>query len=167
MILGVAAWILLPSLNLTAGKTSTVLPVAVNYDAPQLSLSDLQGKEASLADFRGQVVLVNNWATWCPPCQVEMPDLESYYQKHQAEDFTVVGIEAGGEAHDEVAGFVKNYGLTFPVWLDPHDQAYAAFHYPGLPTSYVIDRQGKVRFVWMGAISREALEKYITPLLED
>ena len=61
----------------------------------------------------------------------------------------------------------KDYGLTFPVWLDPNDQAYVAFRYPGLPTSYVIDRDNKVRLVWMGAISQEALEKYLTPLLED
>jgi peroxiredoxin len=166
VLLGIAAFFLLPRMNLTAGKESTVLPVAVNYEAPQLALNDLQGKPASLGDYLGKVVLVNNWATWCPPCQLEMPDLEAYYEKHQAENFTIVAVEAG-EPPNEVADFVKNYGLTFPVWLDPHDAAYAAFHYPGLPTSYVIDQQGKVRLVWMGAISRDALEKYITPLLED
>lgn len=168
VLLGAAAYILVPGLRSTAAVSGggVIAPALVNYAAPQLALNDLQGNLASLADYRGQVVLVNNWATWCTPCQQEMPELEAYFEKHRDQNFTIVAVEAG-EPLNEVATFVKNYGLTFPVWLDPKDQAYAAFGYPGLPTSYVIDRDGKVRLEWIGAVSRAALEKYLTPLLED
>jgi peroxiredoxin len=165
VLLGAAAYILLPKTSAASGNFS-VTPASVDHPAPELALDDLQGKPASLADYHGQVILVNNWATWCTPCQQEMPELETYYERHHNQDFTVIAVEAG-EPLAEVSNFVKEYALTFPVWLDPHDQAYAAFRYPGLPTSYVIDREGKVRLVWMGAVSRDALEKYLTPLLED
>ena len=95
-----------------------------------------------------------------------MPTLVGYNNEHTADGFTVIAVEAG-EPVDLVSQFADSFQMTFPVWLDPNDQAYVAFRYPGLPTSYVIDRDNKVRLVWMGAISQEALEKYLTPLLED
>ena len=85
---------------------------------------------------------------------------------HAAEHQTVNAIEAG-EPVDEVQVFVDDYGLTFPVWPDPTLQATAAFRNPGLPSSYVIDRQGNVRLAWAGAINRQMLEKHVTPLLEE
>ncbi len=146
------------------GEASSI-PAAVNYPAPELTLSDLQGNPSSLTDYLGQVVLVNNWATWCPPCKAEMPALQAYYQTHAAQGFVILGIEAG-EPADEVTAFVKQYGLTFPVWLDPKGLALKAFRNFSLPSSYVIDRDGVVRLAWSGAISREMLEKYVTPLVE-
>ncbi len=140
-------------------------PATANYPAPELALSDLQGQPASLADYRGQVVLVNNWATWCPPCRVEMPELEAYYQAHAADGFVVVAIESGDPA-DAVAEFVRSFGLTFPVWLDPQGAALEAFANFNLPSSYVIDRDGNVRMSWTGEVDRQTLEQYVTPLLE-
>jgi len=136
----------------------------VNYPAPELTLSDLQGNPSSLTDYLGQVVLVNNWATWCPPCKAEMPALQAYYQTHTAQGFVILGIEAG-EPADEVTAFVEQYGLTFPVWLDAKGLALEAFRNFSLPSSYVIDRDGVVRLAWSGAISREMLEKYVTPVV--
>jgi thiol-disulfide isomerase/thioredoxin len=142
------------------------VPAAVEYPAPDLLLSDLSGGPVSLAALRGQVVLVNNWATWCPPCRAEMPVLQAYAQAHSHEDFVLVGINAG-DPGDQVADFVREYRLTFPVWLDPSSQALRAFQNNALPSSYVIDKTGTVRLVWMGAVTLEALEAYITPLLAD
>lgn len=147
------------------GEASSI-PVAVNFPAPELTLTDLGGNTRSLANHLGQIVLVNNWATWCPPCKAEMPALQAYYQAHAAEGFVIIGIEAG-EAADEVTAFVKQYGLTFPIWLDPFGMAIEAFKNNNLPSSYVIDRSGTLRLAWAGAISREMLEKYVTPLLEN
>lgn len=144
----------------------SVVPAAVNFAAPELSLSDLNGKQSSLADYRGKVVLVNNWATWCPPCKAEMPTLLAYYEKYKDQGFVLIGIEAG-EPADEVAKFVAEYKLTFPIWLDPNNRALTAFQNQGLPNSYVIDEQGVVRLAWTGAINTTMLEKYVTPLLED
>lgn len=143
------------------------IPAAVRYEAPTLALPDLAGNVRSLADYRGQVVLVNVWATWCPPCQAEMPLLQSYYEKHRQRGFAVVGIE-DGEPDDDVRAFVTRYGLTFPIWLDPtHKAGDSAFKTINLPSSYVVSRDGVVRLAWYGAISERNLEKYVTPLIEE
>jgi thiol-disulfide isomerase/thioredoxin len=166
IILGVTAMIALPSAGILAVGELSAIPVNVDYPAPQLQLNDLQGAPVSLTDYRGQVVLVNNWATWCPPCKAEMPGLQAYYEDHRDQGFTIVAIDAG-EPAAEVDRFVARYALTFPVWLDPTQVATAVFRNPGLPSSYVIDREGNVRLAWNGAISQKTLEKYVTPLVEE
>lgn len=152
--------------SLSAGTSSdSVVPAQVNFPAPALSLPNLDGKQESLEDYRGQVVLVNNWATWCPPCKAEMPTLQAYHEAHAAEGFSVIGIEAGSDAA-EVREFAATFGLTFPVWVDVKTTALAAFRNAALPNSYVIDRAGTVRLAWVGEISRAALEEHVTPLIE-
>ena len=140
-------------------------PVTTNYPAPQLALIDLQGKPVSIEEYHGQVILVNNWATWCPPCKIEMPGLQAYFTTHAAEGFVVVAIESG-EPVDQVATFVKEFGLTFPVWLDPQGMVLGTFQNWDLPSSYVVDKDGVIRLTWTGPISRAMLDKYVTPLLE-
>ena len=109
--------------------------------------------------------MINNWATWCPPCKAEMPTLSKYFKEHRDQGFILVGIEAGDPTRD-VEKFVKDYGLTFPILLDPNNKSLIAFHNDNLPSSYVIDRNGNVILAWTGPISKAMLEKYITPLLE-
>lgn len=145
---------------------NSVVPVKVNYPAPELALKDVTGQPSALKDYQGQIILVNNWATWCPPCKEEMPALEEFYTRHKDKGFVLVAVEAG-EPAEEVAQFVKDYGLTFPVWLDPQSKSIRVFKNYNLPNSFVIDREGVVRFAWTGGISLENLEEYITPLLED
>lgn len=141
-------------------------PGLVNFAAPQLELEDLTGAPVTLDSLRGQVVLVNNWATWCPPCRAEMPTLESYYRAHRDDGFTLVGINSG-DKRQQVEDFTGEYGLTFPIWLDFTGRALIAFRNNALPSSYVIDRSGTVRMFWNGAVTQEALEHYLTPLLSD
>jgi len=95
-----------------------------------------------------------------------MPYLEKYYQAHKADGFTIIGVNAGDEP-DLVEDFVSRYVLTFPIWLDPDGLAIHAFRNNALPSSYVIDRTGVVRLVWVGEVSVEALETYVTPLLSE
>ena len=147
-----------------ASDGNSAEPMAVNFPAPQLELTSVNGKLESLADFRQDVLLVNNWATWCPPCKAEMPTLESYYEVHAAQGFMIVAIEAG-DGPDPVLQFAQSRGLQFQVWLDPRNAALAVFRNANLPNSYVIDRGGMVRYAWTGAISRDRLEKFVTPLL--
>jgi peroxiredoxin len=142
-----------------------ISPATVSYAAPQLALTDVQGNPTSLDDYRGKVFLVNNWATWCPPCKAEMPELQAYYQAHTKAGFIVIAIESG-EPANTVANFVRQNGLSFPVWLDPRGAALEALHNWDLPSSYVIDQEGIVRMSWTGSINRATLEKYVTPLLE-
>jgi cytochrome c biogenesis protein CcmG, thiol:disulfide interchange protein DsbE len=144
-----------------------VVPAPVNYPAPGVSLTGLDGAPVSLDDYAGQVILYNAWATWCPPCRAEMPILQAYYEKHRDKGFVIIAIEDGLQGDVSVEKFVADYGLTFPVWPDPGFQAAKAFGVTGLPTSFVIDRAGMVRLTWTGEISMAALEKYVTPLLTE
>ena len=168
VLLGVAAFALLPKPDSQPSTTEySTIPLEVNYAAPDLSLTALDGTPTSLADYRGQVVLVNLWATWCPPCKAEMPTLQSFYDRYQADGFAVVAINDGDPAAD-VTQFVKDYALTFPVWLDPKYVATEqAFKSMNLPSSYVIDRNGVIRLQWVGEISSAMLEKYVTPLITE
>jgi thiol-disulfide isomerase/thioredoxin len=149
-----------------SGNFPSLIPVEVNFPAPELNLTHIDGSEVSLQDHRGKVILVNNWATWCPPCKAEMPTLQAFYQEYVDKGFVLVAIEAG-EPAEEVIQFVENYGITFPVWLDPSNLALTAFRNSALPSSYVIDQDGIVRLAWSGAINRSTLEQYVTPLLEE
>ncbi|HEU0292164.1 MAG TPA: TlpA disulfide reductase family protein [Anaerolineales bacterium] len=155
-----------PGSKSEAADLSSVVPVEVHFAAPELSLQNLEGKNESLSDYRSDVVLVNNWATWCPPCKAEMPTLSAYYNEHRSEGFTIIAIEAGDPA-EGVAPFVESYSLKFPVWLDPDGASLRAFGNGTLPNSYVIDRTGTVRYAWTGEISKAMLEKYVTPLLAE
>jgi len=145
---------------------NSVIPATVEIDAPKLALTTIDGKIESLADYRDQVILVNNWATWCPPCRAEMPELEAYYQSHKNNGFVLIGISAGDSA-DQVQDFIAEFGLTFPMWLDPTMKSLDAFKSQSLPSSFVIDKTGTIRLAWTGAISLDMLEKYVTPLLEN
>lgn len=97
-----------------AADLSSVVPVEVHFAAPELSLQNLEGKTESLSDYREDVVLVNNWATWCPPCKAKMPTLSAYYNEHASERFTIIAIEAGDEV-DGISQFAQSNNLKFPV----------------------------------------------------
>ena len=143
----------------------SVVPLAVNFPAPQLVFNDLSGNRVDLADYRQQIVMVNNWATWCPPCKAEMPTLVKYFKAHSDQGFVLFGINAGDPKND-VVKFVDEYQLSFPILLDPNTKALMLFKNDSLPSSYVIDHQGNVVLAWTGPINRDMLEKYVTPLLE-
>jgi peroxiredoxin len=145
----------------------SAVPVQAKFPAPEVTLTDTHGETRSLAEYHGQVVLVNLWATWCPPCKAEMPTLESFYNKYKEKGFTIIAINDGDPTAD-VLQFEKDYQLSFPIWLDP--QYYAtekAFKTLNLPSSFVIDRAGTVRLMWVGAISRKMLDQYVTPIIRE
>jgi peroxiredoxin len=106
------------------------------------TLTDLQGKTWSLSDLRGKVVLVNFWATWCPPCRKEMPDLETLYRRFAAQGFVVLAIS--DEDAGKVTPFIAQRGITYPVLLDPGRKVNELFQVDGIPKSFVYDREGKL-----------------------
>lgn len=163
---GVAAMTLIALRKSQGVGQASAVPAKMDYPAPSLTLSDLQGVERSLSDYRGQVLLVNMWATWCPPCREEMPTLEAFYQAYSDQGFVIIGLN-DGDAAIEVLDFVSQYGLTFPIWLDPTYISESAFNTMNLPSSFVIDRQGQVRLQWVGMINRAALEKYVVPIIKE
>lgn len=142
----------------------SAVPSKVNFEAPELHLVDLDGREVSFADHDGNVILVNLWATWCPPCREEMPTLQAFYEEYKSMGFILVAIDQG-ETLEEVRQFQHEFGLTFPIWLDPDSVAGSEFNTMNLPSSYVIDRDGKVRLMWIGGISKKNLEAYVSKII--
>jgi peroxiredoxin len=106
------------------------------------TLSDLQGKPWNLKELRGKVVLVNFWATWCPPCRKEMPDLESLYERFKDQGFVVLSIS--DEESSKVKPFITERSITYPVLLDPGRKVHTEFDIEGIPKSFVYDRNGRV-----------------------
>jgi peroxiredoxin len=114
----------------------------VKRQSADFTLQDLQGKPWHLRDLKGKVVLVNFWATWCPPCRKEMPDLQALYDKHKDQGFLVLSIS--DEETAKVSPFIADRKITYPVLLDPGRKVNDAFVVEGIPESFVYDRDGKM-----------------------
>jgi peroxiredoxin len=136
---------------------------------PAFTLSDLNGKSHSLLDHQGQVVLINFWTTWCPPCREEMPALQQTYERYKDSGFVVLGVNwTAADEPDLVGPYVEELGLTFPILLD-EDSAVSEGQYNllGLPTSVFVGRDGIIREIIIGALDLETLENKITSMIED
>ena len=132
--------------------------------APNFSLMSLSGEPVSLSDYSGQVVLVNMWATWCPPCKAEMPTIHEYYQAHRDDGFVVLAVNSQEKA-TSVDSFIQAAGFTFPVLLDDRATVMDQYNVLGLPTSFIIGRDGTIQHTHTGQITKDQLEQYIDPLL--
>ena len=119
-------------------------PPLVGAPAPEVALTDLQGKEVRLSDYRGKVVLLNFWATWCKPCKEEMPAMQAAYDKFRDDGFVVLAVN---ELEDtpRVAEHVRSHRHTFTVVMDHDNRIANRYGVVGLPASFLIDRQGIVR----------------------
>ncbi len=167
--LAIGAFIYIPKAQAEvqiASAQGGLVPIQLDQAAVDVSLTDLEGNPVKFSDYKGQVILYNAWATWCPPCKEEMPVLEQYYKDHKNDGFVVLAVE-DGEPVSEVAAYVKAAGLTFPVWPDLKWIASETYGINNLPTTLVIDRNFRVRLTWTGAVSRATLEEYVTPLLSE
>jgi len=119
--------------------------VAVGSRAPQFTATDLaSGRVTTLADYRGTVVLLNVWATWCQPCRVEMPSLERLHRRLGGADFRVVAVSVDEQGPDVVAKFAQDLGLSFEILHDRSGAIQAAYQTTGVPESFVIDRDGVI-----------------------
>ncbi len=139
-------------------------PRPASFQAPDFTLPTLSGGTIHLADFRGKVILLNFWATWCVPCRMEMPALEAFYQRHKDAGLAVLAINMDTLSTASVEAFVQEVMVTFPVPLDPSWSIARDYRVLGLPTTYLIDRAGNVvvREVgerdWLDEVSRVAVE---------
>ncbi len=126
--------------------------------APDFVLKTPQGSQVRLSDLRGKVVLLNFWATWCPPCKAEMPDLDALHREYsQPHSFTVLGVDVE-ERLPEVEAFVSQNRIGFPLVLDEDGTVTSDRYYVrGMPTSMIIDRDGIIRDSWTGRISKDAM----------
>ncbi len=148
------------------------IPTSALYNGParvgarmrDFALLDITGKQVKLSEYAGRPVLINAWATWCPPCQAEMPDLNAFYQKNRAGGFVVLAVNAG-ESSDVAAGFAKQLGLTFPILLDTNEALMDALSIQDYPTSILVGRDGNIKAVHVGMFTAESLEQEISPLI--
>jgi peroxiredoxin len=142
-----------------------VEPAAVSFDAPELELQTLDRLPVNIEAYRGMTVLLNAWATWCPPCLTELPDLEVFYREHRDDDFVLLGVNIG-ESQKVVEEFIERNPLSYPVLLDPDEKTLRALNTIALPYSIVIDRAGDVQLAWSGATCLENLETKVAPIIE-
>jgi peroxiredoxin len=149
-----------PSIDVTktADPTNVVAPgedvtftvvVANNSVAPAFSLQTRDGKTLSLEDLRGEVVMINFWATWCGPCRQEMPLLEQIYQRYSGLGFTLLGVNV--EEHSADADrFLAETPVSFPILFDPNNEVSKQYGVRAMPSTVIVDRQGNVRFLHHG-----------------
>jgi cytochrome c-type biogenesis protein len=127
------------------------VPGTIGEPAPAYGAVDMQGDSIDLASMKGQVVLLNVWATWCIPCRREVPELQALHQDLEARGLRVWGVSIdGAEASGDVAGFMDDFSMTYTVLRDPGERVLSVFRIQGVPASYLIDREGVVRWRTIG-----------------
>jgi cytochrome c biogenesis protein CcmG/thiol:disulfide interchange protein DsbE len=164
LLISGGAWILFRGMKGSSPNARSAAPTPLAEAAPEFTLQTLDGQSVRLSDYRGQVVLLNTWATWCPPCRAEMPDLEAYYRQHGRDGFVVLAVN-NQESPGTVAAFLGEHDFTFPILLDPEGVVIREYGVLGLPTSFFIDRDGTMRGVWSGQLTPARLKELVDPLL--
>jgi peroxiredoxin len=124
--------------------------------APDFEVTTLDGEQTKLSDYRGERIMLNFWATWCPPCRAEMPDMQRLYEE---EDVVILGVNMtdSESSEEEVAEFVDDFGLTFPIPMDQDGNLMETYQIAAYPTSYMIDSNGRIQFVSLGAMNHEQM----------
>jgi cytochrome c biogenesis protein CcmG/thiol:disulfide interchange protein DsbE len=140
----------------TAGSVAAA--AQANYpQAPAFSLKDLNGKTMALEDFKGKILFLNFWATWCPPCRAEIPDFIEFYGQNKDKGLEVVGLSVDNLTPQQLLSFVQKNKMTYPVAFAT--EKIIRDYEPGefIPTTIVIDRQGRIRHKQVGAMNKETL----------
>ena len=141
--------------------------VAPQASAPDFTLRRLEGANLRLAEQRGQVVMVNFWATWCGPCRQEMPQLNKIYEKYRASGFQLLGVNVDDDTRN-AAEVATKLGVKFPVLLDTDKRVSKLYDLSTMPSTVIIDRDGKVRYVHKGYLTgyEETYDKQVRELLK-
>lgn len=164
-ILGIALIALtLLSYSCTTSGERAGQNAASSKDHPGFPLPDLKGKMISPADYRGKIVFVNFWATWCGPCRHEIPDFLQLYQQYHDKGLEILGVAVSMHSTDEVKAFANDVKINYPVLIG-NDNVAATYEVEAIPTTLVFDRNGKLHKRLVGAQSRESLEAMIKSLL--
>ncbi len=142
---------------LLQGKASFFSPsnkprIKTGAPAPNFTLRALDGRMVSLADYKGKVVFLNVWATWCPPCREEMPSMEKLYQGLKGQEFAILAVSIDVSGAKAVAPFMKEKRLSFPALLDPEGTIPDLYGTTGVPESFIIDKKGIIEKVVIGPL---------------
>ncbi len=146
VFVGVTVLVIILSLTLndTSFEFSNQVAIESDIPAPAFSFPGLDGKKVSLSDYKGKVVLVNIWATWCPPCVDEMPSMEKLYRKFKEQNFEILAVSIDESGSKAVAPFMKKNRLTFPALIDSDGTIKSAYRITAIPESFIIDKQGVI-----------------------
>ncbi|HWR51368.1 MAG TPA: redoxin family protein [Bryobacteraceae bacterium] len=160
---GVAIYAFMPKHAATSGP---VKAASARKAIPEFALPAASGGEWKVADNRGKVILVNFWATWCPPCRRETPELVRIHDKYAQRGFSVVGISLDDNPESVVPRFVEQFKMSYPVLYPTADFGMAA-EVQSLPTTVLVDRQGRIARTYLGAVSEDMLAGDIEQLLQE
>jgi cytochrome c biogenesis protein CcmG/thiol:disulfide interchange protein DsbE len=157
IIVGAIVAVLAAALLVIVKLSPEIFPVEVGSTAPAFTATDLKtGKPTTLAAFKGEVVLLNVWATWCEPCKIEMPSMEQLEKEMGPQGLKIVAVSIDEGNGDAVRQFARDYGLTFHILHDPSGHIQRTYQTTGVPESFVINRQGKIVKKVIGAADWDA-----------
>ena len=149
------------AITLTAGASGPA--PRVGKEAPDFQVRTLDGASVNLSDYRGQPVWISFWATWCPPCRAENPDIQEVYEEHQGQGLVILALSIGEET-DTVQSYVKRTGLTYTIGLDQSTEIAARYRIVGIPTHFFVDRDGILREWRIGSMSKKTMEKNVAKI---
>ncbi len=163
------AWISFSATSLAATTGGLVPSPREGFPAPDFTLDTLEGGQMTLSDLRGQVVMINLWTSWCPPCRAEMPAIDNVYQANKDKGLEVLAVNSTfQDSESAAAAFAQEYSLTFPILLDRDGAVSRRYQLQALPTTYFIDRQGIIRAVVPGGpMSETLIQSKIADLLAE
>jgi len=162
-----AASLLLAACSSPTGSGSPrVKPEAARKPAPNFSLKDADGRTVQLSDYRGKVVLLNFWATWCDPCRYEIPWFIEFERQHKGQGFAVVGVSMDEDGWQAVKPFISELGINYRILLGDDKVSQLFGGVDALPTSFVIDRDGRIAAVYVGLASKSSYENDLQKLFE-
>jgi peroxiredoxin len=150
----------------TLVRAASVKPEGKRHEAPDFALKDADGKTVHLTDYRGKVVLLDFWATWCPPCKLEIPWLIDIERKNKDRGFAVLGVSMDDEGWDVVKPFMKEVGMNYRVVIGNDATAEMYGNVESLPETFLIDRAGKIAAIHVGLASRKEFEDEVAQLLD-
>ncbi|RCK73487.1 MAG: thioredoxin family protein [Anaerolineae bacterium] len=161
-------WIVLSRVPASAISSQTDVAPQKGFLAPDFSLQTTQGERIQLSALRGKPLILNFWASWCPPCRAEMPALQAL-QEHYGSDFILLGINASTQDNlPKAYQLISELNLTFPILLDTSGAVVSAYRVFSLPTTFFIDRQGVIREIVIGGpLSEASLRVRLEPLIEE
>jgi thiol-disulfide isomerase/thioredoxin len=149
------------SRDATLGGAKLVASDNIGKAAPDFELTSLEGKTVKLSDFKGRPVLINFWATWCGPCKIEMPWFIDLKKKYEGQGFEIIGIAMEDTENEKIAEFTKQMGVNYVIVKGKNSVADAYGDVQGLPTSFYVDRDGKIVGQHAGLVSRSTIEEDI------
>lgn len=153
-----AVWIWISRIPENLSKNLAIAVPQIGFQAPDVNLRTPKGEQYSLSDLRGKAVILNIWASWCPPCRAEMPALQRVYEQYHSQGLEILAINATNQDNLDLAlSFISEYQLTFPILLDNDGNTSKDYRVNSLPTTYFIDQAGIIRDVVIGGPMAEAL----------